>query len=449
MSQPDYAIAYRNSSSAAFRVFRVDSSELVVTDTADAPASQVLGGSLSPDNRWVSYGQASGSLRLIIRPFDFEAGVLGANSAVASGPDGTVHATAWSADSSFLAVAHDATTGNFSGKQFSIFSHDGDGGLAYVAGGDSGISGPGLVSISPDNRWVLVESDINNSTFRVFEFDGAALTQRGQLQVASANRVNSAHWLDGQRVIIGNGATAAFLCNVDNDGTPTLIDSGVSAGASGDTSRPSTSGRFFVVGGSSAGAAKVGEIFTASIEELWTIPALQVRRGRFTGDGQFIVGASGSDVFLFSWDGAETALLDTKSWSSTIQGLMMTRFAEPPPTAEELFRATFAEASGNPPLETALINPQDVQRLINHNVSLWAGKPGQWRGQPKWYRFTAQDVRFGQLDKTRPGQLVFVKKDVPGLREGKWLLIMGRESESSRPGPVNLLCMGWEPDGIE
>lgn len=117
-----------------------------------------------------------------------------------------------------------------------------------------------------------------------------------------------------------------------------------------------------------------------------------------------------------------------------------------PPTPEELFRATFADASGNDPQQTALINPADVQRLINHNVSLWAGRPGRWKGRPKWYEFTAEHVPFGSLHKTEPGKRIYVKKDMPGLRHGKWLLILGREADTSRPGPVRLLCMGWEPD---
>jgi hypothetical protein len=119
---------------------------------------------------------------------------------------------------------------------------------------------------------------------------------------------------------------------------------------------------------------------------------------------------------------------------------------EDPPTEEEAFRATFADASGRDAQVTALVNASDCQRLINHNVSLWAGKPGVWRGQPKWYRVPVKSIKYGELHKAVAGMPIFIRADQPGLREGKRLLIMSTNNERSSVGPAELLCMGWEHD---
>jgi hypothetical protein len=133
-------------------------------------------------------------------------------------------------------------------------------------------------------------------------------------------------------------------------------------------------------------------------------------------------------------------------WPVSEQGGLNMGWCGPvlPPTPEEVFRATFAAASGRDPYVSALQRGSDAQRLVNHNISLWAGRPGQWKGPPRVYKIPAE-VRYGEFLKRRVGQVVFVQDNQPGLIEGRYVRILSAAG-GARPGTVTLTCIGWEDD---
>ena len=96
-----------------------------------------------------------------------------------------------------------------------------------------------------------------------------------------------------------------------------------------------------------------------------------------------------------------------------------------PTTEEEIFQATYANASAAPPKQTALIRPLDVQRSIDTDVSWLAGNPKEWT--------VDVIIEVGEEDNYRPGNVFFVRADQPGLRAGRKVLLKGFAARDIRP----------------
>ena len=117
-----------------------------------------------------------------------------------------------------------------------------------------------------------------------------------------------------------------------------------------------------------------------------------------------------------------------------IRRVAVAQLLEPvPETAEEIFQSQFAEASGAAPWPSALQSAARIQRLADHNVL-------QFLGRPRWYELPVY-IGYGELDQFQLGTVRTFRADLPGLRDGKKLMIMGRDS-GTRPGFIRLLCRG-------
>ena len=117
-----------------------------------------------------------------------------------------------------------------------------------------------------------------------------------------------------------------------------------------------------------------------------------------------------------------------------IRRVAVAQLLEPiPETPEEIFQSQFSEASGAAPWPSALQSADRIQRLADHNVL-------QFLGRPRWYELPVY-VGYGELDQFQLGTVRTFRADLPGLRDGKKLMIMGRDS-GTRPGFIRLLCRG-------
>ena len=129
------------------------------------------------------------------------------------------------------------------------------------------------------------------------------------------------------------------------------------------------------------------------------------------------------------------------TWTSGSQGLQeyatiscaVVQIVPVPETEEEIWAANFAEVQGAPPQTTALIRAADAQTLADHNVGLFLNGP-------RWYRLPVV-VPVGQLVDFTIFTVRTFRADLPGLRTGKKLMILGREGTAS-PGVVTLTCWG-------
>ena len=99
----------------------------------------------------------------------------------------------------------------------------------------------------------------------------------------------------------------------------------------------------------------------------------------------------------------------------------------------EVFGQIFTQASGALPSPSALQSATLVQHLADHNVL-------QFLGRPRWYELDVY-VGYGELQDFQLGTVRTFRADLPGLRDGKKLMIMGREG-GTRPGFIRLLCRG-------
>jgi len=105
-----------------------------------------------------------------------------------------------------------------------------------------------------------------------------------------------------------------------------------------------------------------------------------------------------------------------------------------PLTPEELFQASYADASAAPPKITALISPADVQRSIDTDVSNLVGGPDF---------YTVEAIfGIGELSDVRQDKLYFVKDDQPGLRDGKLLRLKRYQIRNGDPA-VPVTCTFW------
>ena len=103
----------------------------------------------------------------------------------------------------------------------------------------------------------------------------------------------------------------------------------------------------------------------------------------------------------------------------------------PPPTEEEVFRATFADATGRDPFPSALLQRTPARKLANHYVNLYRFPP---------YRVTKRfHIRFGERHLTEPGRMIWHQDpDDPLFKMGRWAQIQGAEGDA-RAGEVELV----------
>jgi len=98
-------------------------------------------------------------------------------------------------------------------------------------------------------------------------------------------------------------------------------------------------------------------------------------------------------------------------------GLDMVRVG--PPTEEEVFRASFEDASGRDPLPTALLNRIPAKRLAAHNVMVYS--------RPPYMVVKRLPIRLEQYPLTLPGMMMWHQDDDdPLFRMGRWAQIQGR-----------------------
>ena len=317
-----------------------------------------------------------------------------------SGFPGNNHC-AWHPDGSVLFVIrrHNTTTGSDGFGAVTVSDGVVGSEIGYIT--DSGSYAN--LNVSPDGRWILVHSALSSFGLRLFEYTGTGLVNHGI--------VMNARW----GVWVRDSVDRVFTARDDSNDTNYIL-------------------RIWEFDPSDRSFTQLYEQ-----EETRTTRAAVEKLGIWHGD-QIAVGR----VWTVANDtlSVDSADISQNSWA----GVLFQPPDESPPTEEEVFRATFADASGQPAYTTALVSAADCQRLINHNVSLWAGKPGVWRGQPKWYRIPVESIEYGELHKAVAGKPIFIRADQPGLREGKRLLIMDTNNERSSVGPAELLCMGWEHD---
>ena len=96
-----------------------------------------------------------------------------------------------------------------------------------------------------------------------------------------------------------------------------------------------------------------------------------------------------------------------------------------PTTKEEIFNATYADASAAPPKRTALVRPLDVQRSIDTDVSWLARNPKDWTVKTL--------IPIGELQFYRPGNIFWVRDNQPGLRQGRNVFFKGFAADDIRP----------------
>jgi len=98
-------------------------------------------------------------------------------------------------------------------------------------------------------------------------------------------------------------------------------------------------------------------------------------------------------------------------------GLDMVRVG--PPTEEEVFRASFEDASGRDPLPTALLNRTPAKRLAAHNVLVYS--------RPPYLVVKRLPIRLEEYPLTLPGMMMWHQDDDdPLFRMGRWAQIQGR-----------------------
>ena len=140
------------------------------------------------------------------------------------------------------------------------------------------------------------------------------------------------------------------------------------------------------------------------------------------------------EVKLWETTGDPASASDTINTGSRIRFLDFSNSLGPT-TPEQIFNATYSDASAAPPKRTALVRPLDVQRSIDTDVSWLAGNPKEWT--------LDVIIPVGELQHYRPGNVFFVRADVPGLREGRKVLLKGFSAIDIRPTePVTCVFTG-------
>lgn len=92
---------------------------------------------------------------------------------------------------------------------------------------------------------------------------------------------------------------------------------------------------------------------------------------------------------------------------------------DPPPTEEEIFQASFEDASGRDPLPTALVERTSARQLANHNVIVYKYPP---------YLVTKRlPIELSDYDLTEPGKMMWHQDDDdPLFAMGRWAQIQSR-----------------------
>lgn len=90
-----------------------------------------------------------------------------------------------------------------------------------------------------------------------------------------------------------------------------------------------------------------------------------------------------------------------------------------PPTDEEIFEASFEDASGRDPLPTALLERTPAKRLANHNVIVYK--------YPPYLVTKSLPIELDDYNLIRPGNMIWHKdENSPLFSMGRWAQIQGR-----------------------
>jgi len=297
----------------------------------------------------------------------------------------------------------------------------------------------------------------------------------GALWVVSANqdKIWNIDKTDGS-VISSFSAGSTRPSGLTNDGTYLYVIDDTSE----EVKKFSTAGvlqdtiSFSVADTGSIGLAFDGDNF-------WLVRASSVRKFATTGGSvieSFALDVEPGSLFGITWDGQKLVVNDNGilvrvardgtideqittpvsvgagglAWDSTSNTVWVggspiveieVNFPIGPSTNEELFQASYADASAADPKVTALIRPADVQRSIDTDVFNLKDGPNLYTVEVIF------DV--GELSNLNPynssteaPRVFFVKDDQPGLRSGKNLLLKGYTIRDANPS-VPVTCTFW------
>lgn len=102
---------------------------------------------------------------------------------------------------------------------------------------------------------------------------------------------------------------------------------------------------------------------------------------------------------------------------------------------EERFATAYDYADAAAAKPTALVSPVDVKRSIDTDVNNLATQPKEWDIEVH--------IGVGELQYLVPGNLIFVKADIPGLRDGRKLLLKSYNVRNANPAiPVAMTLWG-------
>jgi len=241
---------------------------------------------------------------------------------------------------------------------------------------------PRSISISPDDKYVAVRSDLNNgdeARLEIYELLSTGLTLLDHGELAKGRESLRPHWSpDGKKIFMGDREFSWDGISLSLTNTFT--------------------GDFWV-------ARTTDGSLIANLEQA----SLSIKDG--TSFAEF----------------SRTNLGGQISWFEFFPEIG-------PTTPEELFQASYADASAAPPKITALISPADVQRSIDTDVTNLVGGPDF---------YTVEAIfGIGELSSLRQDKLYLVKDDQPGLRDGKLLRLKRCQIRSGDPA-VPVTCTFW------
>jgi len=285
------------------------------------------------------------------------------------------------------------------------------------------------VAISADGSTACVA--IGDSTLALLDLTGDTITESDSAAVTASSSVT---YLAGSRWIAGRAGLSGQASLVDTDGgSITIVDmapaDGGNDGGSGDLRAVSENQ---IV--SPGGVHSATDVITYDLVHDWG-PS---REAAVADNGLWAAttAANSSSGILDLWSAVD--------WSTKADGVVDAvgggtrgatfRPTTGPITPEELFQASYADASAAPPKITALISPADVQRSIDTDVSNLVGGPDF---------YTVEAIfGIGELSDVRQDKLYFVKDDQPGLRDGKLLRLKRYQIRNGDPA-VPVTCTFW------
>ncbi len=265
-------------------------------------------------------------------------------------------------------------------------------------------------TINYDGQFFLVTGDDTPSS-TVFRFDSgwssvASIDASGQdSDVAGCVKISGSYWVIG--------ATTSTLYEF-SPSTLSYTGRSKSLAARPDTGgTPAFTGCTVVNGMIWATISSDDIVFEIDVDAGYT--------GRWFVTGQNFSGRSGT-----GWDGG-AFFIANRGADRVYSYVPDPPFAEPP-TPEDVFRASFADASGRDPLPTALLERLDARKLVGHNVLAYL--------YPPYIAEVTVPVELDDYPLLVSGSVHWLKDEYdPLFKMGRWALIQGREL---MPNPLEM-----------